>query len=98
MSIVRRELIFGDHEDNVSDIRVALQHIHISRMILGDDNDQPEHRAKCYRNLARMRTHFGMRAVDDEFRRVATARATRTSMPETFVVDVTNIIVSYMEY
>lgn len=96
MTSVRRELIFGDHEDNVSYLRFALQHIHISRTALGDDNAHPDERARCYKNLERMRVHFGMRAVDDEFRQVALFRATRSSMPETFVVDVTKIIESYI--
>ena len=106
MSGIRSRLIFGPQSENIADIMNGLKLIYDARMALEDSDATQDDRARCYHDLAYMRIHYGMRAIDDEFRlavaayearaAAAAVRATRSSMPETFVVDITNIIVSYM--
>ena len=106
MNGIRRRLVFGTQYDNITEQMLALKLIYVDRITLGDDEAHQDDRARCYRNIAQMRTHFGMHNMDNEFRLavaayearalVLAARETRSSMPETFVVDVTKIIESYI--
>lgn len=106
MTDLNRPLIWGGRYDNVTYYLGQLDRLYHARKDSGDDSFDLWTSCWCYKEISFAHTHFGYSAIGNELVQAIATRAARTlalaaqeirsSMPETFVGAVTNIIVSYI--